>query len=110
MRNEDEIEAGINRIVAGIDGGKFAGEPGVRKLSAELETLALSVKDDADPIFAERNAVMLRAVGWWANRRPLKWDLRTHIERPLVNMTSDSEIALAKAVAALMKRIGEVTT
>ena len=41
---------------------------------------------------------------WWETRRPIHWDLRQHLDNPVVNTTTPAERRLAEAVAAAVER------
>lgn len=49
----------------------------------------------------ERNEqrVIDAACQWWLSKRPFTWSLADHLKNPTVNMTTDWETKLARAVA-----------
>ena len=40
---------------------------------------------------------------WWEANRPIGWDIRQHLDNPAVNTKTDSETALAEAVASAIE-------
>lgn len=43
------------------------------------------------------------ALKWWRSWSPVGWDDQMHLEHPLVNVTTDADIALADVVARYIK-------
>ena len=52
---------------------------------------------------AAHNAVLAAALAWWERKRPLSRDLRSHLDNPTVNTATNTESALAKAVATAVE-------
>jgi len=44
------------------------------------------------------------AIAWWRSRKPLYFTAAEHLENPYINMQSDAERRLAKAVAAEIRK------
>jgi hypothetical protein len=47
----------------------------------------------------KQRAVQQAAVEWWEGKRPVGWDLLTHLASPAVNTATAAEERLARAVA-----------
>lgn len=57
---------------------------------------------------AEAAAMVLdAAIAWWRHRRPLSFTPAMHLAEPGVNTATDTERALALAVASLVKQVGD---
>jgi hypothetical protein len=55
----------------------------------------------------EKRQVQMRLLAvsrqWWEAHCPTGWDIRQHLDNPAVNTTTDSETAMAKAVASAIE-------
>lgn len=43
------------------------------------------------------------ALIWWEHKRPLSWDLESHLGNPEINTTTTREAILAGAVAEMVR-------
>ena len=43
------------------------------------------------------------ALDWWEHKRPISWDLESHLGNPEINTTTPREAALAGAVAEMVR-------
>ena len=53
----------------------------------------------ADAAVNHERQIVIAANAWWKDNRPAGWTMRQHLENPTVNTTTDTEAALASAVA-----------
>jgi hypothetical protein len=56
------------------------------------------------------NCVVRIACKWWANKRPIGWDVTKHLENPRINTVGEAERDLSYSVAdflRLMENPGE---
>jgi hypothetical protein len=51
-----------------------------------------------------RSLLEVRAEEWWASKRPVGWSVAKHIAHPVINLSTDSEQALAIEVAWMVSR------
>ena len=51
----------------------------------------------------QETAVIKAAILWWRGNGPLGMDIEDHIKNPTVNMTTESEKRLARAVGKLLE-------
>lgn len=51
-----------------------------------------------------QSALLQAALSWWESLRPAGWDLRQHLDHPIVNAEgSEAETDLARAVASAVE-------
>ena len=49
------------------------------------------------------NCVVRTACKWWANKRPVGWDITKHLENPKINTVGEAERDLSYAVADFLR-------